>query len=165
MRIAARGGQGAGGGFSIICRNSQITQGRMRKNSSDESLDSVKLTDRTRPYLVGQMGSGMRQKGRDGRSAARGARINAERVNLVLHQLCKCAVDQAMTLNSRLTAKSFSDYKYTEMSFAISCAGVTGMQMTIVYNSQFSGRENRAKPTFDFFDTCCAHGDVREARV
>ncbi len=136
MRNAARGGRRWQQGFSIMRSKSRITRRIMRKKSSRESLDFVKLLDSHLPVNGAETLSGTQPEGCWLNSVAcEGACVDAECVYVAVHQLGKSAVDQSMTLNCGLTTKRVSNYKYSEMSFAIARACVTRMQMTVIFNS------------------------------
>jgi hypothetical protein len=112
----------------------------MRKKSSRESLDFVKLLDSNLPGdgpEIALWNAALRLLAAI--SCLGLAGVDAECVYVALHQFGKRVVDQSMTLNSGLTTKRVSNYKYSEMSSAIARAGVTRMQMTVILNSEFSG--------------------------
>jgi len=107
----------------------------MRKKSSDESLDFVKLIDRWLSVFDQKIGLGNAAKWSPGGGSVTGyACVDAECVNVALHQVCQRVVDEAMALNSGLTGKCCSDYKDPKMSFAVARARMAGMQMAVIFN-------------------------------
>jgi len=166
MRNAAREGRRGQHVFGIMRFKSQTRHRIMRKKSSCESLDFVKLLDSHLPVYGREIvlwNAGLRLL--VSISCLGRAGVDAECVYVALHQFRKRAVDQSMALNSRLTTKRVSNNKYPKMSFAIARAGVTRMQMTVILNSEFSGCENCSQPAVNFLQTSCAHRDIREALV
>lgn len=80
------------------------------------------------------------------------------RVDIGLHQFTQSRVNQFVPTHWREPGKGFGFYADMKMAAAITCSGVTGMQMALIFNIQRTGRKRLLQRAANHLDAI-THGD------
>ena len=97
--------------------------------------------------------------GRSSVGFVRSARLDGERVNVGLEHIRQRSVYPAMTREQRLPGKLGGNDAHVEMPAPVARAGVTGVQVTLVFDFQRQGRESAGQDFAHARDTI-AHGNT-----
>src|ERR1700675_4358467 len=79
-------------------------------------------------------------------SVGRRQRLNRERMNVGLHQVVDCGVDQSMPRQGRNSPECLSDDSYTKVAMSVRSAGMPCVQMAFVFDNELRRRKPCLQP-------------------
>ena len=86
--------------------------------------------------------------------------IDLQGVNVRLHHLAQGLVNEPVAFDSAFFSKSLGDDSHLEVAPAVSGAGVSRVQVTLVLNLQMRWRKNSLEPVLYLPDAVRAHGST-----
>lgn len=95
----------------------------------------------------------------------RRARVNAQRMDIGLHQIAERRIHDTMTGERRLPLERGADHLDAKMTATIARTGVTNVAMAFVLDDQLGGRECREQACADLSDAIAQGSTLRNGRT